>query len=186
MSIVSRTLDATETLDRVDPAAGAVQTRVRRILPQDRPAGKLLGGSFLGHPLHPLLVLAPIGSWLSATVLDLVPGQEQAARKLVLTGLLTAPLAVATGLADFRQLGPRPRRVGFLHAIANSTAVGCFAVSYLARRAGRTGAGRLWGALGMGAVGFGGSLGGHLSYAQGVGVYRWQPDRRVSLDGQGG
>jgi uncharacterized membrane protein len=194
MSIVSRTLEATETLERVDPAAGAVQRQVTRVLPDSRPVGKLLGGSWLGHPVHPVLVLLPIGAWLSATLLDLLGGQQAAARRLVLIGLLSAPPAAIAGAADFRQLGPRPRRVGFIHALANTVAVACFATSYWARRTGRTGTGRVSALLGLAAVGAGGTLGGHLSYAQGVGVYRWQPQRRpdglsadgLSADGQRG
>lgn len=178
MTIVRRTLEATETMDRVDPIAGAAQRRVSKVLPAGRPAGRLLGGSWLGHPLHPVLVLVPIGSWLSAAILDMVPGQESAVRRLIMTGLVGAIPAAIAGAVDFRQLDTRPRRVGFIHGLSNVTATACFAASYGLRRAGRTGAGRFWSMLGLAAVGTGGTLGGHLTYAQGVGVYRWQPERR--------
>ena len=50
--------------------------------------------------MHPPLVQVPIGR-LSAAVLHLVPGQERAAKKLVLIGLHRAGGAVA-GLVDAR------------------------------------------------------------------------------------
>lgn len=177
MTAIRRTLDRTETLGRVDAPAGAVQRWLRRLLPEERPGAAALAGSWLGHPLHPLVVLAPIGAWLSAEVLDALPGHQPAARRLVLTGLAAAWPAVVTGAVEYRKLGPRQRRVGFLHLLANVTAGTCYAVSYWNRRRGNTVAGRLWGLGGLTAVSVGGSLGGHLTYAQGVGVYRWQPER---------
>ena len=62
------------------------------------------------------------------------------------------------------------RRVGAGHALANVTALGLYGASLAARRAGRHGRGVALGLAGMGAVSVGGHLGGHLSYAQGVGV----------------
>src|SRR5690606_3820689 len=103
--------------------------------------------------------------------------REVAARRMVLTGLLSAGPAVLTGAVDFRELsGPR-RRVGFLHLLANATGTLCYAASYLARRRGHHGIGRALALAGLAAVGTAGTLGGHLTYAQGVGVYRWQPER---------
>ena len=41
-----------------------------------RPQGlrDLLHGTWLGHPLHPVLVQVPVGAFMSAAVLDLLPG----------------------------------------------------------------------------------------------------------------
>lgn len=181
MTIMSRTLEATENLEQVDSLASAAQRQVSRVILEGQPAERLLGGSWLGHPLHPLLVVIPIGSWLSATILDLL-GQESAAQRLTITGVIGAPVAALAGAADFRQLDRRTRRVGFIHGLSNLAATGCFAASYVLRRSGRIGAGRLWSTLGLVALGAGGSLGGHLTYAQGVGVFRWQPERRRRME----
>ena len=175
MTVISRTLERIESLRQLDAPAGALQTVLGRLLPEGRRIAAPLGGSGLGHPLHPALVLVPIGSWLSASVLDTVPGQQPAARRLVLTGLLAAVPAAVTGAVDYRSLSGRQRRVGFVHLLSNLTATTCYAASYRSRLRGDTAAGRALGLLGLTAVGIGGALGGHLTYAQGVGVYRWQP-----------
>jgi hypothetical protein len=177
MTMVRRVLGEVESLERVDGAAGAVQRWMRGVLPEGRVLD-VLRGSWLGHPLHPALVMLPLGSWLSAGVLDLLPGEQAAARRLVLAGLLTAGPAMVAGAAELRDLDGGRRRVGFVHLVANLTAGACYAASYGYRRGGRVAAGRALAMLGLAAVGVGGTLGGHLSYAQGVGVYRWQPERR--------
>ncbi len=132
-----------------------------------------LRGHSLGHPLHPLAVTVPLGAWLCSAVFDLLPAGHETARRLVATGLLTAPAAMVLGLADYTGLDVRQRRVALLHAAGNATATALFGASYLARRRGR--GGRVLGALGLAVTSVGGALGGHLSYAQGAGVFRWQP-----------
>jgi nitrite reductase/ring-hydroxylating ferredoxin subunit len=57
-----------------------------------------------------------------------------------------------------------------VHAAANGTGALLFAGSLLARGRGGRGKGKLLALAGMGAVSAGGWLGGHLSYAEGVGV----------------
>jgi hypothetical protein len=58
----------------VAPAARAVVASPRR--------RDLLQGRWLGHAVHPLLVMVPVGAWSSVTVLDLVggPGARPAAQ----------------------------------------------------------------------------------------------------------
>lgn len=171
--VVRRGIEAVETFERVDRPAEAAQERVRRVLPDGR-ATELAAGRWLGHPVHPVLVQVPIGAWLSAAVLDLVPGQERAARRLVATGLVAAPIAAAAGLLDVRDLDRRQLRVAAVHALSNLAATVSYAASYRCRLRGDRRAGRFWAWLGLAAVGVGGTLGGHLSYAQGAGVGRWR------------
>lgn len=171
--VVRRGIEAVESFERVDRPAEAAQRRVRRVLPDGR-VTQLAGGRWLGHPVHPVLVQLPIGAWLSATVLDFVPGQEQAATRLVATGLVTAPIAAVAGLVDARELNRRQLRVAAVHALSNLVATVSFAASYRCRLRGHRSGGRFWAWLGLAALGFGGTLGGHLSYAQGAGVRRWQ------------
>lgn len=132
-------------------------------------------GSWLGHPLHPLVVTVPIGAWVCAAVLDVRKADPEAARKLVGIGLVAAPPTVLLGLADHSGLEERQRRVGAVHAVLNTVGVTCFAVSYRLRRNAAHRAGSLVGLLGLAVLSTGGALGGHLSYAQGAGVHRWQP-----------
>jgi nitrite reductase/ring-hydroxylating ferredoxin subunit len=62
------------------------------------------------------------------------------------------------------------RRVGAVHAAANVGALALFGASLAARRGGSRGAGRLLALAGAGVLGASGYLGGHLSFADGVGV----------------
>lgn len=165
-------MSAVESIRQLDGAAAATQHAVRRILRDERVAN-LLRGSWLGHPVHPLMVQVPIGSWISAAVLDTVPAHERAARTLVGFGLLAVAPTVVTGAADLIELDARQRRVATVHAVANIAASGSYLASYACRVRGARGAGRRWALLGMAAVAAGGALGGHLSYSLGAGVDRW-------------
>jgi nitrite reductase/ring-hydroxylating ferredoxin subunit/uncharacterized membrane protein len=133
----------------------------------------VLSGTFLGHPLHPLLTDLPIGTWVSALVLDLTGGPQAApaARRLVGVGVLAALPTAASGYlewADSARARAATRRVGLVHATANVTALSLFGASWLARR--RGGGGRRLALAGAGALTVGGHLGGHLSYVHGEGV----------------
>lgn len=136
--------------------------------------GGWLRGSWLGHPVHPILIIGPIGSWVSAAALDLGAQHPEASRRLIGIGLLSTAPTVLAGAADWSDMtGPR-QRVGAVHATANAVAAGCYLVSYALRRRGDDRAGVAWSACGLLAVGVGGALGGHLTYALGAGVHRWQ------------
>ena len=54
--------------ERLDAVAGPVGDAVRTALDRE-PAKDLLSGTWLGHPLHPLLTDLPIGFWTSAFTL---------------------------------------------------------------------------------------------------------------------
>lgn len=116
------------------------------------------------------MVQVPVGSWLSAAVLDLLPGRSRGADALVGVGLAAAAPAALTGAADWAELHHEQQRVGLVHAVANTTAVGLYAASLACRLRGRTAAGRTLGFLGLTAVGVGGMLGGHLAYRQASGA----------------
>jgi O-antigen ligase len=184
MGKLREALSSVETWRQVDPAAGKVQQQLRRALPEDAPVTRVLTGSWIGHPVHPLVVLVPVGAWVSAGVLDLLPKHREAARHLVAIGLVAAVPAAVAGAAELRELDDRGRRVGFVHALTNLTATACYLASYGLRRGGRPGAGKVAAMLGLVAVSAGGALGGHLTYAQGAGVYRWQPQRRAGYTRQ--
>jgi nitrite reductase/ring-hydroxylating ferredoxin subunit/uncharacterized membrane protein len=127
--------------------------------------------------VHPLLVALPIGMWSGASLLDLTSrddGARLAARRLVGAGILSVAPTVATGWADWSELGAfrRPKRVGLVHAAANNLTTALYAASWLARRRGHHARGRNLALLGAGGLMVGGYLGGHLAYSQGVGVNR--------------
>src|SRR5919202_4848164 len=160
------------TVEALDAPARAIAQQAQA-LGSAQPAVKdLLSGTWLGHALHPLLQLAPLGTWMSAVLLDLTGGDEDAADRLLGVGLLAAIPTVASGLTDWSDTVAREdvRRVGLVHASSNATGLALFVASLAARRRGARGRGKLLALAGMGAVGVGGYLGGHLSYAEGVGV----------------
>src|SRR6476646_1348774 len=63
-----------------------------------------LHGTWLGHPLHPAIVTVPIGSWVSATVLDALRVRGRAPTILVGLGSAAAVPAALAGLTDWAQL----------------------------------------------------------------------------------
>ena len=129
-----------------------------------------LRGMWLGHALHPILTFVPLGSWTSATLLDLLGGKDsrQAAQRLVAFGVLGAGPAALTGLAEFAPIEQRDKRVAAVHAVSNATATTLFVASWNARRKGAHGRGVALGLLAHTATGLGGFLGGHLTEARKV------------------
>ena len=164
-----------EQAKRLDPAVDAVSAGVNGVL-RPGPVKDALHGVWLGHQLHPMLIAVPIGMWSSALLLDLTAGDSgrDAARRLVGAGVLAVAPTAASGLADWSELGSarRPKRVGLVHATANTLTAVLYGASWLARRRGDDGRGRALALAGAAGLAVGGYLGGHLSYAQGVGVNR--------------
>ncbi|MFG2985535.1 DUF2231 domain-containing protein [Streptomyces sp. NPDC048258] len=162
-------LDRIERTTVADPAIRVLQRGIRAL-----PLGEvrdLLRGRPLGHPVHPVLVQVPIGCWLSAAVLDVVPGGRRAAATLTAVGLAgVAPAAVA-GWVDWADLPPEQARVGLAHAVTNVAAVACYAASLTARLRSRSTKGRMWSFGGLAAVAVSGALGGHVAYRRAVGAH---------------
>jgi len=124
----------------------------------------VLTGRWYGHAVHPFLTDIPIGSWTSASLLDLFGGPDarQSAELLTAIGTVSAIPTVVTGLAEWSQISDGTRRIGVVHAAANALAVGLYGASWAARRRGRHGRGVLLALSGMTAATAGGFLGGHL------------------------
>jgi nitrite reductase/ring-hydroxylating ferredoxin subunit/uncharacterized membrane protein len=170
--VLSALVGKLEQAKALDPAVDAMTEKITSALPRG-PVKDLLHGTWLGHPLHPLAVALPIGLWSGALLLDLTGGDRRAARRLVGAGVLSAVPTAASGWADWSELGlaKRPKRVGIVHAGTNALTILAFAGSWLARRGGGSG-GRGLALAGAAGLSVGGYLGGHLAYAQAVGVNR--------------
>jgi nitrite reductase/ring-hydroxylating ferredoxin subunit len=168
---------AVEGASVLDAAAKPLGRAVRTLLKE--PVKDAVSGTWLGHAVHPMLTDVVIGSFASATMLDLLKGDAsgQAQKKLIGIGIAAyAPTALA-GINDWADTEPVDdgvRRVGFTHAAVNLAALSLYAVSLRARIRGAKGAGVLFGAMGAGVLMAGGYLGGHLSLTKGVG-----PDQTV-------
>ena len=154
-----RLISRLEQESRLDAAVSAGQ-RVARLIRPDT-VRDALHGVWLGHPVHPMLVQATTGAWLSASILDLTGAGEKAARRLVAAGIGAAVPAALAGAADWSEQHEQQMRVGVIHAAGNITALGLYAAS-LAQRGPR--AARLLRLAGLAAVSASGLLGGHISF----------------------
>ena len=161
-------LEGVEDLDALAKPLGAAVAKV--VTPG--PVKDILSGTWLGHPLHPMLTDLPIGSWTSAFVLDLVGGKRArpAADTLIGFGVLTALPTAAAGLADWSDTYGAEQRIGVAHAAGNIGATALYLLSWRARRRGKRGRGLALSFLGAGAATVGAYLGGHLVYRMGVGA----------------
>lgn len=174
--------EATERIgemEGLDTVASVVGKDVRKIFGQGY-VKDILSGAHLGHALHPLLTDVPIGAWTSATILDLIGGEDSqdAARRLLGVGILAAFPTLWSGWSDWsdeEERNPAVRRIGLVHAASNGTALGLYAASWLARRRGQRGRGVVIGLVAGGVLGVGGYLGGHLTYAEGAGAGERRP-----------
>ncbi|MDT0267690.1 Rieske (2Fe-2S) protein [Streptomyces sp. DSM 44915] len=160
-------MDRVEGSSRADPLIPPLRDAVHTM-----PAGvrDALHGTWLGHPAHPAMVQIPIGTWMSAAVIDLLPGRHRSADLLIAVGLGTAAPAAVAGLADWAELRKPQMRVGLLHAAANVAGVAMYTASLAARLRGHRLRGRGWSYAGLVTVGLGGALGGHLAYRQAAGA----------------
>lgn len=152
----------------LDAAIELIEPTIRKAFGTGMRA-EVLRGEWLGHALHPVLTDVVIGSWTSATVLDLLARDDDsaAARRLIGVGLLAVAPTAWSGWSEWTTRGPQAKRVGLVHAVTNGVAIGAYAGSWVARRRGahRTGVGlALVGASAMTVAGY---LGGHLAHARG-------------------
>ncbi|WP_433363271.1 Rieske 2Fe-2S domain-containing protein [Actinoplanes sp. CA-142083] len=164
-----------EEAHALDPVSDKLQAAVQAVAKPQR-LRDVLHGTWLGHPLHPVLVQLPVGSFVSAAILDLLPGRSRSATALIAAGVAGVAPAVAAGWIDWSQLTKDRRRVGLVHATTNAIAVGLYATSLVARLRGRTTRGKAFSFAGLTVAGLGAYLGGHLSYAQSAGVNQAAPE----------
>ncbi len=96
----------------------------------------------LGHPLHPMLIVLPLGLLSMAVVFDIVQLLTRnntfsiVAYWNIAAGVVTGLLAAAAGLRDWIAIpgGTRAKTVGALHGLGNLIVVVLFAVSWWMRR----------------------------------------------------
>ncbi len=135
-----------------------------------------LHGTWLGHPLHPVLTDVPLGAWSVALALDAAdtvhatPWAGRAAQFAVAVGVAGATAAAVTGLTDWQYTHDRGRRTGMVHGLVNLGAVGLYSWSWRDRRTGRQGRGQVASLIGFGLVSAASYLGGHLVYRDRIGV----------------
>jgi uncharacterized membrane protein len=136
----------------------------------------------LGHPIHPMLIVLPLGLFIAAVVFDAlylwqgVPAFATVAYWNIAAGIVGGLLAAVFGLIDWAAIpsDTRAKRIGLLHGGSNIIVVLTFAVVWLMRNNTVDTAAPMdlfvfeVLALGLGAVA--GWLGGELVDRLGVGV----------------
>jgi nitrite reductase/ring-hydroxylating ferredoxin subunit/uncharacterized membrane protein len=171
--IVEQALDRLGRATALDAVAKPLAKKVEALIPQGA-VKDALSGTWLGHPLHPMLTDLPIGCWTNAMALDFLAGRKgrAGAQFLVGLGVVAALPTAASGLSDWSDTLGEDRRLGFAHAAGNTVALACYGLSWLARRRGDHRRGVALGLLG-GAVATGSAyIGGHLAWRRGVNVDR--------------
>jgi nitrite reductase/ring-hydroxylating ferredoxin subunit/uncharacterized membrane protein len=169
---VSRISALGELADRIQPT---VQSLLEGHEGARRPINDVLHGRFLGHPLHPLITDIPIGAWTLAAVFDVLElrGSERyrdAADAAIGFGALGAVGAAITGLAEWSDTKDAPQRVGMMHGLLNTVALGLYATSFAARRGGARKLGIATAMVGYGIMSAAAYLGGELSFGMQLGV----------------
>ena len=95
----------------------------------------------LGHPIHPMLIVLPLGLFIGAVVFDAVylwrdsPAFATAAYWNIAAGIVGGLLAAVFGLIDWFAIpaGTRAKRIGLLHGGSNVIVVLIFALVWLMR-----------------------------------------------------
>lgn len=96
----------------------------------------------LGHPVHPMLIVLPLGLLTGAVIFDVINLVTDEgpwgllSYWLIWLGVLTGLLAAVFGLADWTKIprATRARRVGAIHGVLNVIVVTLFAISWFLRR----------------------------------------------------
>lgn len=158
-----------EKLTLLDPVSRLLARGVTAVVTPPK-LENALHGTWLGHPLHAVLVQVPTGSFVSATLLDLTGADPAAADRLATVGLLSSLPAAAAGATDWSKASPNTQRTGLVHAALNTAGLVLWIASRVARARGDRASGTRLGQLGTAVLGASATIGGHLSYRNGLGA----------------
>ena len=173
-------IKAVEQQEVLERLSEQIRPLVRGSFEMAGPTGKqvknFLHGTWLGHPLHPVLTDVPIGAWTAAFALDAmesISGRRElgsGADVAITVGLVGAVGAAATGLTDWSETYGRARKVGLLHGMLNAGATALYVTSLVLRRKKKRNAGLGFAMLGYAVSSAAAYLGGHLVFGEQVGV----------------
>ena len=135
----------------------------------------------LGHPIHPMLIVFPLGLLTVAAIFDIIYLSTHNAQWadvsywMIASGIIGGLIAAVFGVADWLGIpeGTRAKYIGLIHGLSNVVVVVLFIVSWFMRRPNPTAPDML--AIILGWIGilialFAGWLGGELVYRLNVGV----------------
>lgn len=141
-----------------------------------RSIADLLHGTWLGHPLHPVLTDLTIGAWTFGAVFDAVGAVtgdraiQRTADQLTAIGTASAVPTALAGITDYSTLPKGSANTATSHALLNGASLALYGLSLLDRRRGRRRRGLMLAAAGLAANTFSAWLGGHLVFRERVGV----------------
>lgn len=141
-----------------------------------RQLADLLHGTWLGHPLHPVLTDVVVGAWSIGAFFDMFSffnksrQIEMMADALTQIGNYAALPTLLSGLADFSTIPEPAARLALAHSVANNIGFALQVASARARNQGNRERGLSLSGLAFVFIMTGAYLGGHLSYAKRVGV----------------
>jgi uncharacterized membrane protein len=135
----------------------------------------------LGHPIHQMLVVFPLGLLAGSVVFDIIYLVRDSARWAdlaywcILFGLISGVVAAVFGVLDWTKIpkGTRAQRIGAMHGVGNLVVVVIFIISFALRAPDPTQPGItpiILSFLGFALAGVTGWLGGELVDRLGVGV----------------
>lgn len=136
----------------------------------------------LGHPVHPMLVVFPLGLFATSVVFDVIrlitdnPELSVVSYWMILSGIIGGLAAALFGFIDWLAIpdGTRAKSIGLIHGSGNVLIVVIFAAGWLLRSDNPEAPGALAYLLSIVGVGMAlvtGWLGGELVGRLGVGVY---------------
>src|SRR5690348_6312790 len=172
-------VDFVEHQEWLEPAENAVQKAVASAFQNTGTTGRkvqnFLHGTWLGHPLHPVLTDIPIGAWTATLVLDLMDlsGRKDCragADVSLEIGLAGAGCAALAGVTDWHVTDGPARRVGIVHGMLNLVGAGLYTASLVARKRRNRAAGRALAFAGFVVAAASAYLGGTLVYGEQIGV----------------
>lgn len=141
-----------------------------------REVADILHGTWLGHPLHPVLTDVTIGAWVLGAAFDAVGelGDDDFARevgdRLAAIGTASAIPTAVTGLVDYSAIPKDAAAMGTMHGLLNTINFGLYLLSLRERNRGRRRRGLLFSGVAVGLSTAAAWLGGHLVYRQNVGA----------------
>ena len=174
--LIRQWVDAVEQQDTLERPSLGVQRLVRRISARAGHLNDVLHGVPLGHPLHPAAVQVPLGAWLTGAALDVigaVTGRREfltGADASVALGLAGALVALPAGFNDWQYTLGRPRRLGLVHALINTSATLLQGLSLALRLAGARRAGSVLSGLTLAGLGVSAYLGSEMDLHHRIGA----------------
>ena len=148
------------------------------------------GARLLGHPIHPMLVVFPLGLLSTSVIFDVIGliGDSQrfhlVAFYMLTAGIIGGMIAAIFGLIDWMAIasGTTAKRIGIVHGLANVVMLSVFIIGGFLRGEIDNPA-MMAVAVNVAALGIGlfsGWLGGDLVYRYGIGVEKPVPHEQYN------